>query len=68
MKPVEDFYNEFKEIFRREDKFNLLEEFQKKIEDTGAKEVFLWLQEKSERGDIPKEMEPLLTDFFYSIH
>lgn len=69
MRSVKEFYSDFEEVLDQGGDFSLLEELRGKIEKgVAAKEIFLWLQEKSERGELPKEMEPLLTDFFYSIH
>jgi len=67
MKTAQQYYGEIKLVLENNNHF-LLNEFEKKIKLYEPKEVFLWLEEKSRNKELPEEIEPILTEFFYSIH
>jgi hypothetical protein len=46
---------------------NLLMEFHEKWEKESPKNTFLWLQNKSESGLLPKEVDAFLDDLFYAL-
>ena len=68
MKNMSEFYNDILNQLAISSP-ELKEEFENQLSKTqDKKEIFLWLQKKTDSGDMPKEMEPIITDFFYSIH
>ena len=64
---IENFYKAFDEILS---KYNnpLLADFNVMIQEKNPQQVFLWLDEKYRNAELPKEIEPLLTDFFGWVH
>lgn len=67
MKSIERHYSDIRGVLK-EYAPQLLVEFDNVTEFREPKDVFLWLNEKSRKGELPKAIEPLLTEFFYSIH
>jgi hypothetical protein len=45
----------------------LVDLFEIKIRSEEAKSVFEWLDQLSKAGQLPDEIEPLLTDFYFSL-
>ena len=62
-----NFYDEIEKILINA-KSKHLEDFKKNILLKNKKEVFIWLDELFRKGELPKNIDSVLTDFFYSIH
>ncbi|MDX1920777.1 MAG: hypothetical protein SFU25_08610 [Candidatus Caenarcaniphilales bacterium] len=69
MKSTNEFYEEIRIVLKSESPI-LEEEFNIKTVKNSPKEVFLWLDSIQKEGKLPnnKNLEDLLTDFFFSIH
>jgi hypothetical protein len=68
MKPSDDFFDEILKILKLE-RPEIAKNFEVLIkENKSDKEIFLWLQQKSESTKLPRKVEQLLTDLFFSIH
>jgi hypothetical protein len=66
MRSLDDWYRHFRVELQNEAP-HLLAEFEGLAARGDPKAVFLWLNELSRKGDLPRKIEPMLTDFFYSI-
>ena len=60
-------YKNIRDALEKETPY-LVDDFDKFVAQGDPKALFIWLDELSKKGDLPKEIEPMLTTFFYSIH
>jgi hypothetical protein len=68
MKPSDDFFDEILQILKLE-RPEIAKNLEVLIKDNKSdKEIFLWLQQKSESTKLPRKVEQLLTDLFFSIY
>ncbi len=66
-KEIKNCYKEFSSILNRHNN-PLLKEFLVLINEKTPQEVFLWLDSKYQKKEIPEDIEPLLTDFYGLVH
>jgi hypothetical protein len=67
VKALETLYSDIRDALLREQP-ELAAEFEQRAAADTPMNVFLWLQRLSEEHQLPPELEPTLTDFFFSIH
>lgn len=66
MKGVPFYYEEFNKILERWDK-QVADDFRVYAESHTPNYVYLWLEEKKNEGEFPKEIADLMKDFFWEI-
>lgn len=66
MKGVEFYYAIFQTMLNSVDP-SVAEEFDTFAKQHTPREVFLWLEERKKNGNLPIDIEPLLTDFYWEI-
>lgn len=67
MKPSNEFFNEILKVLKQQEP-EIAKSLDCLIKDgSNDKEIFLWLQKKSESAELPREVEKLLTDLFFSM-
>lgn len=66
MKGIEHYYSIFQAILDTTGGA-ISEEFRAFAAAYPPREVFLWLEERRKRGELPKEIEQVLTDFYWEI-
>ena len=65
MKQVDELMDQIAEVMATTPYFS---ELQNMMQRGDAKKTFLWLDEKWRDGELPAELEPLLTDLFFMLH
>lgn len=66
MKGIEYYYARF-QVMLDTIGGTISEEFRAFAATHTPRDVFLWLEERRKRGELPKEIEPTLTDFYWEI-
>ncbi len=66
MKGIPFYYEEFDKMFERWNK-QVAHDFRVYAGSHTPNRVYLWLEEKKNEGDFPKEIADLMKDFFWEI-
>jgi len=67
VKSVQEFYAELRRVLV-EHSPDVVAEFDSRSKSDDPRVVFMWLEDLSRAKALPEAAEPLLTDFFFSIH